>query len=173
MIIGGGTIGLIMLQLAKKSGASRVILSEPVAEKRELAKKLGADITADPLSENIPQILVENCKNINVVIECLGNVHTLEDAINWAGLGATVMMFGLTGPDVQLPVQPDIIFKKELKLTSSFINPYTFERALSILETKTIEVTPMITTIIDLDHINDVFSDPALRCSGKVIVKIS
>lgn len=43
-VIGGGMIGMIMLQLAKISGAGRVIMIEPVAEKREIAKKLGADI---------------------------------------------------------------------------------------------------------------------------------
>ena len=43
-VIGGGMIGLIMLQLAKISGAGKLILIEPVEEKREMAKKLGADI---------------------------------------------------------------------------------------------------------------------------------
>lgn len=47
-IIGGGMIGMIMLQLAKLSGAGKLILIEPVAEKRELAKKLGADLSIDP-----------------------------------------------------------------------------------------------------------------------------
>jgi len=42
MIIGGGMIGLIMLQLTKLKGASKIILLEPVFEKREHAKKLGA-----------------------------------------------------------------------------------------------------------------------------------
>ena len=42
LVMGGGPIGMIMLQLAKNAGASKVILSEPVEEKRELALKLGA-----------------------------------------------------------------------------------------------------------------------------------
>jgi len=66
-----------------------------------------------------------------VVSECVGNVHTIDNAIQWAGKGATVMMYGLTGPDAELLIKPDVVFKKELKLTSSFINPYTFERAAS------------------------------------------
>lgn len=50
-VIGGGMIGLLMLQLAKLKGVSKLILAEPVEEKRRLAKSLGADIVFDPLTE--------------------------------------------------------------------------------------------------------------------------
>ena len=52
LIIGGGMIGLIMLQLAKISGAGKVLLSEPIAEKREQARRLGADICIDSGKES-------------------------------------------------------------------------------------------------------------------------
>jgi threonine dehydrogenase-like Zn-dependent dehydrogenase len=53
IITGGGAIGLLVLQLAIKSGASKVLVSEPVAEKRKLAKQLGADVVIDPLHEDL------------------------------------------------------------------------------------------------------------------------
>ena len=62
-VIGGGAIGLIMVQLAKLSGASVIILSEPVKERREVGKKVGADYTVDPINEvladRIHEILTE------------------------------------------------------------------------------------------------------------------
>ena len=47
-ICGGGPIGLLCLEMALKAGAAKTMLSEPVAEKRALAKKLGADVVVDP-----------------------------------------------------------------------------------------------------------------------------
>lgn len=173
LVIGGGPIGLIMLQLAKMAGASKIILSEPVCEKRELATKLGADLTINPLEEDVPTVLEAACKNINVVIECVGNVRTIDNAIQWAGHGATVMMFGLTGPDAELAIRPDVIFKKELKLTSSFINPYTFERSIAVLESGKINVKDIISDIVELEDSVKVFEDVKYRSKGKAVIKIS
>ncbi len=172
LIIGGGPIGLIMMQLAKMSGASKVILSEPVEEKRELGLRLGADLAIDPTTEDLEAILLSECKNINTVIECVGNTKTIENAIHLAGKGATIMLFGLTGPDAKITVKPDVIFKKELKITSSFINPYSFERAISIIESGRVNVTDVITDIVGLDHAIDVFENPEYRRKGKVVVKM-
>ena len=47
-----GAIGLLLVQLAKLSGAAKVVLSEPNAIRREKARQLGADLCIDPLSEN-------------------------------------------------------------------------------------------------------------------------
>ena len=173
LVIGGGPIGLMMLQLAKMAGASKIILSEPVAEKRELAIKLGADIAINPLQEDVHAVIKENCKNINVVIECVGNIHTIDNAIEWAGKGATVMLFGLTGPDEVLRVKPDVIFKKELKLTSSFINPYTFERSVAILESGKLNVKDIISDIVELEDCVKVFEDIKYRRNGKAVIKLN
>ncbi|OYO59664.1 alcohol dehydrogenase [Lachnotalea glycerini] len=172
LIIGGGPIGLILLQLAKMAGASKVILSEPVAVKRELALKLGADLTINPLTEDTTAILKSECNNINTVIECVGNINTISNAIEWAGKGATVMMYGLTGPKAQLTIKPDVVFKKELKLTSSFINPYTAQRTIALLESGKLNVKELISDIVELEDCVKVFEDEEYRRKGKVVIKI-
>lgn len=58
MVIGCGAIGCIMLQLAKIAGAAKLLVLEPNAEKRALAKRLGADICIDPLTENTEAVLM-------------------------------------------------------------------------------------------------------------------
>ena len=173
LVIGGGPIGMIMLQLAKQAGASKVILSEPVEEKRAQALRLGATKTIDPIHEDVAAVLSDYCENVNVVIECVGNVHTQEDAVHFAGKCATVMFFGLASPEDSFPLKPDEVFKKELHLTSSFINPYTFERAIAVLESGTIELGELITNEVPLDDIADVFTKPEYRRTGKVMIRIS
>ncbi len=173
LVIGGGPIGLIMLQLASMAGAGKIILSEPVEEKREMGRKLGADVVINPLEEDIEAVLQASCKNVNVVIECVGNVRTIDTAIKCAGKGATVMMFGLTGPNTSLSVDPETVFKKELKLTSSFINPYTFERSIAILESGKLNVTDMISDIIPLEDCVKAFEDENYRRKGKVVLQLN
>lgn len=172
LVMGGGPIGMIMLQLAKNAGASKLILSEPVEEKRDLALKLGATKVIDPINEDVQTVLTDYCENVDVVIECVGNIHTQADAIRFAGKMATVMYFGLASPDESFPIKPDDIFKKELTVTSSFINPYTFERAIQILESGTIDLRPLLTNIVPLDDIVEVFTKPEYRRAGKVMIQI-
>ncbi|MGI6777590.1 MAG: zinc-dependent alcohol dehydrogenase family protein [Acetivibrionales bacterium] len=172
LIIGAGPIGLIMVQLAAMSGAGKIIVSEIVPEKREMALKYGANIVIDPINEDIEAILKSNTTNIDCVIECAGTIKTIEQAIKHAGNGATVMMFGLVAPEETAVIKPYEIFQKEIKLTSSFINPYTFDRSIEVLALGKVKVDEIITDIIPLQEINKVFEDESYRKRGKVLIKI-
>ncbi len=172
MVIGGGPIGQIMLQLALINGASTLILVEPVKEKRELGLKLGADIAIDPLTENVPDVLKKQfIQNVNVTIECVGLKGTMADAIQYAGKGGTAMLFGLTDPACKIPLAPFDLFKREVSIKASFINPYTYQRAVDLLNSKKINVKDLITDTLPLSDIQRVFTDDSYRRSGKIIVK--
>ena len=172
LVIGGGPIGMIMLQLAKYAGAGKLIMSEPVQEKRDLAMELGATLTIDPTSQDIKTILDDYCENVDVVIECVGNIHTQEQAVQLAGNTATVMFFGLAAPGESFPLKPDDVFKKELHITSSYINPYTFERAIQVIASGNIVLDKLVTNIVPLDDIVKALSDPEMRRTGKVMIKV-
>ena len=171
LIMGGGPIGMISLQLAKLAGAGLVILSEPVEEKRNLAKKLGADWVVNPIAENLDEVLAGVTKNVNCVIECVGNVRTQADALRVAGKKATVMFFGLVSPDAELKIKPDMIFKKELTVTSSFINPYTFPRAVELISRGRINFDGIITSVVPLEELPNILANDETRRAGKVVVK--
>ena len=171
LIIGGGMIGLIMLQLAKLSGAGTLILVEPVAEKRVLGYKLGADICINPFEENVEQVLKEKgIGRISTVIECAGLPSTMKQAISLAGKMSTVMLFGLTKPDDEIPVKPFEIFKKEIVIKASFINPYTQKRAVDLIDSGKIDVSSMVYKKITLEELSNALSDGSLRSKGKLIV---
>ena len=170
-VIGGGMIGLIMVQLAKLAGAARVALLEPVAGKRELGAKLGADLCIDPLHEDAAETLRRaGFAHLDVVIECVGLTSTIAQAIDLAGYKGTVMMFGLTKPDDTLAIKPFQIFRKELKLTASYINPYTQRRALALIDSGRLDVTSMVAEVRGLDGLDEVLASPALRRAGKFLI---
>ena len=171
VVIGGGMIGLLMLQLAKLAGAAKVALLEPVENKREVGKKLGADICIDPMREDVKSRLAECGMNwVNVVIECVGRPSTIEQAIDIAGNKAVVMMFGLTKPDEQIAVKPFQIFQKELVLKASYINPYTQRRALDLINSGRLDVSSMVYEVCGLNELEDVLSRPEIRANGKYII---
>ena len=171
VVIGGGMIGLLMLQLSSLAGAAKVALLEPVESKREVGKKLGADICIDPIHEDVEARLKEEGMTwVNTVIECVGRPSTIEQAIDIAGNKAVVMMFGLTKPDETISVKPFEIFRKELVLKASYINPYTQKRALDLIDSGRLDVSSMVYEVADLDELADILSNPELRAKGKYII---
>ena len=120
VIIGGGAIGLIMLQLAKLAGAAEVVVIEPEKSKREFALELGADFSFSPFENNIENII----KNIaeggaDVVIECAGKKEAAELSIRLSARGGKVVIFGLSPKDEKASLDLQYIFNKELQINCS------------------------------------------------------
>ena len=171
VIIGGGMIGLLMLQLARLAGAARTALLEPVASKREVAKKLGADVCIDPIHEDVKAALAAAGMTwVNTVIECVGRTSTIEQAIDIVGNKGTVMMFGLTKPDDTISLKPFEVFQKELELKASYINPYTQKRALELIDSGRLDVSSMVYAVESLDNLAEILAKPELRANGKYII---
>lgn len=170
-IIGAGMIGLIMVQLAKLSGATTVLVSEPVAEKRKMAGHVGADILVDPQKEELKEVLKEReVKQIDKVIECAGMRYTMLEAIKYAGKGSTVMLFGLMGPDEEISVKPYEIFNNEIDVKASYINPYTQKKALDMIASGRLELKSLMAEVVGLKELREVLQNPNRRSRGKIIV---
>lgn len=171
VIIGGGMIGLLMLQLARLAGAARTALLEPVASKRDVAKKLGADICIDPIHEDVKAALAAAGMTwVNTVIECVDRTSTIEQAIDIVGNKGTVMMFGLTKPDDTISLKPFEVFQKEIELKASYINPYTQKRALELIDSGRLDVSSMVYAVESLDNLAEILAKPELRANGKYII---
>ncbi len=171
-VIGGGMIGMLMLQLALLGGAARVAMIEPVAEKRKMAKTLGSCVCVDPMTQDVPAALKSaGIDNISAVIECVGKPQTIEQAVAIAGKGAVVMMFGLTAPEESMRLLPYEVFKKELTVTASYINPYTTGRATALINVGRIDVSAMVAEKIPLEKLPALLADSVQRSRGKYIVE--
>ena len=107
---------------------------------------------------------------MNTVIECVGRPATIEQAIDIAGNKAVVMMFGLTKPDEAISVKPFEIFRKELELKASYINPYTQKRALDLIDTGRLDVSSMVCGTCGLEKLEEILSSPQVRARGKYII---
>jgi 2-desacetyl-2-hydroxyethyl bacteriochlorophyllide A dehydrogenase len=134
VILGGGTIGLIMLQLVRSSGAARIMVAEPLPHKQEIARALGADEVIDPANADTRSVIFDATHvGADVVIECVGNPKTMQLAIELARRGGTVEFFGVCPLGATIPVEPNMVYFKELTITGSYVNPHTFARAITLL----------------------------------------
>lgn len=172
-VFGMGMIGLLMMQLARISGAAKIIAIEPVEIKRNQALQLGADLVIDPINEDIKEVLAaNNIGRVNTVIECVGRIDSMKQAMEIAGKKSVVMLFGLTRPQEELPVKPFDLFRKEITLKASFINPYTQQRAVALIESGKIDVKSMISNRLPLEELEKVLGDSAMRSQGKIIINL-
>ena len=171
VVIGCGMIGMIMLQLAKTSGAAKIIAIEPQSEKRALAEKLGADFCIDPTSQDMKDALTRHGINrVSKVIECVGRASTMEQAIDIAGKKSIVMFFGLTAPNDTVSIKPFEIFKKEIEIKASYINPYTQQRAIEMIDSNRIDISTPVYKTVSLDELPVILADKDLRRRGKFII---
>jgi 2-desacetyl-2-hydroxyethyl bacteriochlorophyllide A dehydrogenase len=151
-IIGAGTIGLLMLQLAKLKGAKEIIVIEPVPEKRKLSEQLGALITVDPVTEEFHKYYKDIAKGgADVVIECVGNVDAVETAFKIVRKGGRIISFGLSNPSAPINLNLQMFFHKELTVKSSLLNPFTFQTAVNLLVDKKLTIDLFKTNLISLN----------------------
>lgn len=157
LVVGGGTIGLLMVQLARLSGASSVVLSEPIARRREIGLEVGADHAVDPAEGNLEALYAEATgqRGADVVIECVGKAAAVSQAISLAAPGGRVVLFGVPEPEAAAPLPLFDIFKKELKITGSFINPDAHQRAVNLLNSGRLYIKELITHIYGLSQVED------------------
>jgi 2-desacetyl-2-hydroxyethyl bacteriochlorophyllide A dehydrogenase len=165
-ISGAGPIGLLLLELAIKSGAARTLVSEPVAEKRQLARSLGADVVVDPFNENLEEISKQltDSRGFDTVLEASGSLVAAKQAISLADNCGTVVWCAVYPAGAEVGVSPFYLYAKELTIRSVFISPYSFPRALHLLPK--LELKPLISDIIPLKDIRRAFD---LHKEGKAI----
>ena len=173
LVIGGGAIGLIMAQLARLSGAASVIVSEPIAMRREIAMKIGADGVIDPINENVRERFQQltGCEGAEVIIECVGKPIAVQQALQAAAKGAMLMLFSVPGlkDSIELPLFD--IFKKELTIRGSMVNPDTHARAVSLLNNNKLIIEPLITHFFPLKKVENAIIMQMSADSIKVLVK--
>ncbi len=170
-VVGGGAIGLIMVQLSKLSGAAKVILSEPDAKRREAGLEVGADCAVDPASHDCEERFRQAAgSGADVVIECVGNLPAVKSAFRFAKKGATVVLFSVPKPDSTFELPLFDVYKKELTIKGSFVNPDTHERAVALLNSGRLDFGPIITHRFSLDKMAEAIAMQMSSESIKVVV---
>lgn len=170
VILGGGTIGLIMLQLARNAGATRIIIVEPLAHKRGIAQQLAADVVLDPLTMDIQSAILDLTNvGADIVIECVGKPKTMELAIELARRGGVVEFFGVCPIGERMSVEPNKVYFKELTIVGSYVNPHTFDRSIALLQSGRVGIEKFQIHKFPLDGVHEALK---YQREGKTIKSI-
>ena len=151
-IVGGGTIGLLCLQVAVLSGAAEVHVIEPHESRRRLALQLGARQAIDPAVVNPQEALMDltGGAGADVVLECGGNPATMSLAPRLARPQGTVVITGLHNEPVGVNLFSLVC--REITLRGSFSHIYDvdFAEAVALLGAGRIAAAPLITARIGI-----------------------
>ena len=127
LIIGSGIVGLLWGLILQKMNQRDFLISEPNENRRELAENLGfTTIHPGQLSANTNQ-------GFDVIIDCSGSPLAIHSAIQYINPLGKILFFGVCPEDSRMEIEPFQVFKKELTLIGSVINPFTFSRALEFI----------------------------------------
>lgn len=160
-IVGAGPIGLLLLQLAKRSLAAEVIVVEPLPHRREAATAMGADAVLDTEDE-LPS-------GFDVVFEVCGNPDPVEAAMRLARAGARVVLVGI--PDEDVTTFPAALARRK-GLTIAIVRrmPEVYERAVELASKGLVDVKSVVSHRFGLDDASEGFAFATRREGLKVLI---
>lgn len=171
-ILGGGVIGLLMVQLARLQGAAKIILITRQASRRATALDLGATQAIDPAADDTVTVVRDiTGGGTDVVIECAGVPETLRAGIAMTRRGGTLVLFGVAPAGLEVPVTPFDLLVNEVEIRPAYLNPFTHERAASMVASGVLNLDRLVTRTIRLGEVADAVGNSPLPGEIKVIVK--
>jgi L-iditol 2-dehydrogenase len=171
LVVGAGPVGLLAAQVARRSGARRVLVSEPLAHRRETALRLGADQAWAP--ETVPEGLAEATggRGVDVVVEMAGTDDAITTAVSSARPGARIALGGI--PSEARSSFPGAEARRK-GLTFLMVRRMhdTYPRAIA-LATSGIDLDALVTTRFPLADAVAAFESAAVRTGDKTVVAVS
>jgi len=174
-ILGVGAIGLSVLQAAKIVGAGKIIVSDPIAERRQLALKLGADIAIDPSATDLPDaVMRETGLGVEVVFECAGMPEAIWQTAQVVRPKGRVVVVGIPEED-QYCFGASKCRRKELNLQFVRRSRDTAERSVEMVERKLVDVASYATHRFPFDGAEDALKLAAEKIDGVVraVIRVS
>ncbi|MHB1134847.1 MAG: zinc-dependent alcohol dehydrogenase [Chloroflexota bacterium] len=158
VVLGAGPIGLCTLQEVRQMAPRLVIVSEPVAARRELALQLGADLALDPRAVDVVAEVVRLTDGLgpDVVFECAGARPTLQQALEMPRWLGQVVLVALCMDGCQ--VSPLDWVGREVQVQCAYgTAPEDWRTALALLAGGKVQGEPMISQVVPLDEIQSAF----------------
>ncbi|WNI14439.1 zinc-dependent alcohol dehydrogenase family protein [Actinacidiphila sp. ITFR-21] len=126
LIYGSGTMGLMMLELAKRTGAATVDVVDVNEERLGTARALGCSAAAVSADE------IERARGWDVVIDATGNAEAIQDALGRVGRGGTYLQFGVADYAARAVIEPYRVYNQEITITGSMAVLHSYERAAEL-----------------------------------------
>ncbi len=153
LIQGAGPIGVLLLEVLKMAGASKIIVSEISEGRRKLAEELGADVVVNPLKENLPLIVERETggEGVDIVFDAAGVPETLKSNFTLARKAGEIVIIGITEEPAEADFFTTVL--NELTIRGSYLGFNEFQEAIRLVSEGRIHADEIITSIIELDEV--------------------
>jgi L-iditol 2-dehydrogenase len=162
-VVGAGPIGLLLVQAARRAGATRVVVVEPLPHRRDAALRLGADTVLD---------VDQGCEEMDAdtVFELAGTDAAVAIALHMARPGARVVLGGIPDGD-RTSFQASLARRKGLTLVLVRRMNEAYPRAIRLVKQGLVDVSSIVTHRYPLERVAEAFAVAADRQGLKVIIE--
>ncbi len=169
-VVGAGPIGLLLSQVLRLSGVTRLVAADLDAGRSDLAIALGATAAIDPAAEDLRAAVLDRFAGVGVdyAFEAVGAAATLEAAIGLVRKGGTVVNVGVAPGNATATIHPYDLFAREITIRFSAMRAYEFRRAVELLPA--LNLAPFLACRVPLERIGEAFHLGRTRAAPKVLV---
>jgi L-iditol 2-dehydrogenase len=155
-VVGCGPIGLLLVQLAFRGGATRVLAAEPLSHRLSAALASGAETAGQDAVAD-------------VVFEVSGSEAAVDRALRLAKPGARVVLVGIPDGDTTT-FSASIARRKGLTLVTARRMGEVYPRAIALAAQKLVDLSSVVSDAYPLTKVSDAFEAAAARTGLKVVV---
>jgi L-iditol 2-dehydrogenase len=151
LVVGAGTIGLLVQQALAVAGCSRVLVTDVDGKRLKLSKALGATATVrsgDDFAREFSNLT--GGFGTDVAIEAVGITPTVNTAIDSVRKGGSIVLVGNVAPQITVPLQT--VVTRQLRLQGSCASAGEYPRAIQLMSEARIKVKPLITAVAPLEE---------------------
>jgi len=170
LITGAGPIGLVVLLVARASGATKIAVMDVMPNRLEVAKKMGADLVVLGTSADVAEQL-KAFGSISQTFECSGAEPAITIAIRCTQQGGKIVSIGRSAKATQnIPLFEAA--DKEIDIIGSFRYCNTYPKALELVSSGQIKVLPLVTHHFDFAQTQEAFEVAETGRDGAIKVAI-
>ncbi len=164
-ILGAGAIGLSILQAAKASGCGRAYVTDPIPERRELARKLGADAVFDAADPDVVSKVVGDSIGLDIVFEAAGENDAVRQATEIVRPAGLVVVGGIPRED-SLCVTASLVRRKGLTIKLIRRSRNTLHRSIDLVKAGKVDIASFVTHKFPVERVLDAFELAMARRDG-------
>lgn len=173
VVIGGGTMGMLHVMVARLRGA-RVIVSEPLAERREKALELGAADVIDPMNcDAVAEVMrLTNGQGAAAVFDTLANPKIMAQAMDMTAPCGVCVAFSSMHPNDPVPVDIGAVHSLQKTLTGA-VSPTikSYYQSVQLIDKGLLDPTVLTEQVFDYKDFNNAMACAMRPDTYKVILK--
>jgi threonine dehydrogenase-like Zn-dependent dehydrogenase len=170
LVIGGGIMGLLTMVLARRRGARRLILSDPIEDRRAMARRVSAAVVVDPTRESLRErvLALTEGRGADVVCEAVGKPELVAEALALVRPMGVLQLVGVNPQGSRLPLDLFDVHHREISIHGAFGRGRSFRRALALMPK--LGVKSLVTARVPLARIEEAFAHATAGRGVKTIV---